>query len=346
MLILFFLHVAQSKFCPIYQCSPFPLDNSTGQCIEKEGFTYNLGTCSEEFYTYCPPNQVDSYCQLPISPSDINVSYPGEQCTYDRNCLDSLCLNGVCNGFPVGHSCERTSQCAPGNYCNSTNFCQGQKNVSQACSSDYECFNNLGCYGSVCTPYFTISAGSSLKTCVNGINYLCQTGACGSVNNSWVCLSNLTSNGGYPKLCGNDGDCVVISDKMFPTYSTNCQCGFNPIGGSFCNLAPGDKPFQTYINYMITWFKKSSLKCHTLVRDSLKCIQQNTNLNNYAFIQYYRYQVLMYPYVQMNDDCIKEIFTRNYWDAYTLTKNLPSHDDDDDSFSTFFILSLGLVVIF
>ena len=97
---------------------------------------------------------------------------------------------------------------------------------------------------------------------------------------------------------------------------------------------------------MITWFKKSSLKCHTLVRDSLKCIQQNTNLNNYAFIQYYRYQVLMYPYVQMNDDCIKEIFTRNYWDAYTLTKNLPSHDDDDDSFSTFFILSLGLVVIF
>jgi hypothetical protein len=180
---------------------------------------------------------------------------------------------------------------------------------------------------------------SQLESCSNGINYLCETGACGFYNNSWLCLPSLTSRNALPQICGNDGDCIVKKNDAFSSYSTDCECGFNPIGVSFCKLAPGDKPFKSFMKYMKTWLTSKSSNCHSLTRDSLKCISEFSNTEFFAYLQYYYLQVMMFPSVQMNDDCIKEVFTGQYWDSVKLVDNLPE-SDESDSYS--FLLNFSL----
>lgn len=345
MLIFSLLALASSKLCPIYQCSGSFQNISSSQCIEKVGFTYSLGTCSEEYYTYCPPNESDSFCQLPITVSDINISYIGEPCTFDRNCLNSLCTYKTCSGFNMNSTCSYTSQCNVGLYC-LNNTCQSQRSQNEACESDYDCANNLGCFNSICLPYFSFGDGIVVKNCQSGINYLCSSGACGMLlNGSYACIgSNVGLSTPSPVMCLNDGDCL-LSQGFAKGYSTGCQCGYNEFGISYCGLAPADNDFVNFIGLVKQWVNGTEImNCHTYARTDLKCVNQQAN---YSFATNFTYRYLLvnnYSQVQDNDDCVKEIFTSQFWNAKNEYDNLPGKHKESAAF--FFQVGLVLLNIF
>lgn len=343
MFVLTLISLVSSKICPIYQCST-PIQNiSNAQCIEKNGFTYFLGTCSEEYYSYCPPNESDSFCQLPLTPSDINISYIGEPCVYDRNCYKSLCTDKICTGFTLNSTCSYTAQCNVGTYCfNST--CQALQSLNGVCKSDYDCMNNLGCYYSTCVQYFSLKEGEILESCEGGFNYLCASGACGIASNETMfCLGNYKSVNLTPAICSNDGDCLMNQTLVPEGYSSGCQCGYNEFGLSYCGLSPGDSDYQTFISLMKEWVAGSNIKkCHTYSRTNLKCINQFAK-NSLAVELTYRYLLVTnYSQVQGNDECVKEIFTSQFWTAQSAYKNLPKEKDDDSMGA---VLKVGILLL-
>jgi len=307
---LVLIAIVSSKLCPIYQCSG-PLNNiSNSQCIEKEGFTYTLGTCPEEYYSYCPPNESDAFCQLPPTPSDINVSYIGEPCVYDRNCFKSLCTDKVCTGFELNSTCSYTAQCNVGTYCGN-GTCLALQGLGGDCASDFDCMNNLGCYGLVCVRYFSLGAGEKLENCENGLNYLCSSGACGvGASGDMFCLGNFSSVNAVPAMCSNDGDCLMNQTIFSEGYSSGCQCGYNEFGISYCALAPGDSDFVSFVSLMMQWVNGTQIKkCHTYSRTDLKCINQNANYSFAVELTYRYLLVTNYSQIQGNDDSMGVIIS-------------------------------------
>lgn len=340
MLILIFLQLSHSKLCADYSCSIVPL-NFASQCIEKVGYTYTLGTCNEEYYSYCPPSYTDSFCQLPPVPSDINIAVPGEPCEFDRNCLNSICQQSFCKGYPMGLMCNQDTQCDVGLYCDSiNNYCTAQVSAGNACSRDEECTNSCGCFNGNCKNYFTLVSGTVLETCINGRNLLCLSGACQSYLNVNYCVKQETSLGVLPILCANDGDCEVSSNF---TYSTGCACGYNEFGYSYCNLAPGDSLFLNYTLALQEWVSSSNISlCHTTARMDLQCIGAHWNYTNYINLAFYQSAVMNYPLVQGNDICIQEIYTNSYWEIKEIFDEINEPSPVNDF--AFYFIGTSLVI--
>jgi hypothetical protein len=313
MFLLIFLQVVCSKYCGIYQCSNSSF-SSPLQCISKSGLTYNLGQCTAQYYSYCPSSQSPAFCQLRLSPSDINVAVPGQRCSFDRNCLDSLCNNGTCSGLGAGAACTTHAQCDVSLFCNASGLCSPQLAQGAACTSHLQCQNTLGCHFGACTPYFSLDGYALVKDCENRKNLLCSTGACYGNISANFCVSAVETQGMLPKGCVNDGDCL-IGDGTMETYSTGCACGFNNQAQAYCNLAPGDSPVANATALLKAWQSNiNASSCHTTVRNTLSCVQQ-FNPGLATNLTYFWYLSEMYAQVQGNDPCVQEIYTPSFWAA-------------------------------
>jgi hypothetical protein len=113
---------------------------------------------------------------------------------------------------------------------------------------------------------------------------------------------------------------------------------------AYCNLAPGDPDFKSLISLSQLWLNsKNVTKCNTERRLSSKCIHTYADSRFYSSYEYYHQKVLNYPKIQSNDDCIKKIFTSDYWAAYTkyMSYKVKSHHD---SFSLL-LTGLGLWLV-
>ena len=119
MLFLLF-QLTAGILCPKYECYDFESQISD-QCINQVGAFYQLSLCNDEYFSYCSPNYEDTFCDLPPTTPDINTAYPGEPCTYDRNCLNGICESGVCQGQPFNSLCDSDEECGVGLFCNFTN---------------------------------------------------------------------------------------------------------------------------------------------------------------------------------------------------------------------------------
>lgn len=342
LLLLFFLNRAHSIFCSGYGCAPNPYSSAYGECIVQMGSMYSLSICEDDFYSYCPPEDTDQMCTLPETHNDLNVSYVGEPCVFDRNCLNSICVNSICtiDEFIVG--CVDNSMCGPGHFCNNSECSPLIKanGTVQGCNDDFDCDYNSGCKIGQCIKYFSIPAGKSVVDCINGINLLCQYGACQTdrIAGNNYCTKNTTTQGSLPKPCDGDADCV------FDTFTSGCRCGLNPMSQAYCNLAPGDPDFKSLISLSQLWLNsKNVTKCNTERRLSSKCIHTYADSRFYSSYEYYHQKVLNYPKIQSNDDCIKKIFTSDYWAAYTkyMSYKVKSHHD---SFSLL-LTGLGLWLV-
>lgn len=339
-MLLFFLQLASGNLCGSFQCSNFAL-NSTNQCREQIGMTFNLAVCSQYYYTYCEQGYDDAYCTLPPIESDVDIALPGESCIYDRNCQNSLCNNGTCNGNSTGGICIDSSACNPGFYCGINNTCVNLGNEGAACESDFECTNNLGCFNKSCRGYFTLTEGTIVDSCANGVNFMCQNGGCYQMNNnSLACLGNEKSEKALPVACQSNDDCIINGTVL---YSTGCTCGYNAEASAFCNLAPGDEPFSIFINYIKNWTSTSITKCHTYARFSQTCMGDilSTTSGFYVNMTYWQELALNYPLIQNNDPCVQEIYTSSYWaakSAYDGQNVMPDH-----SYSQWLALSIILI---
>ena len=351
MYALFILPVVSGMLCGTFSCYNFNQNSFPQpliqQCINQVGGFFQLQVCNDIYFTYCSPNYSNTSCSLPPTTSDINIAYPGEPCTFDRNCLNSKCIKGSCKGSPAGSACVDDSQCDVQLFCTNS-ICTAVGPPGAQCSLDSDCSYNYGCYNNVCTKYFTIAGLQPINYCNDGgLNFLCASGACQIITSTGatLCVNALPTNGTLPKLCTNNDMCAINDGGT--KYTTVCNCGFNQNSSSYCNLAPGDSDFVSYITYMKTWLKSSNVeKCHSTRRISPACIETYSTEGFYANLTYFQASVAYYPTIQSNDQCIKNIYTSKYWAAESSYQSLlpkPSKKHSDSLYLVIFGIFLILI---
>ncbi|OMJ82774.1 hypothetical protein SteCoe_16421 [Stentor coeruleus] len=320
LIFLLSLHQAIGRFCSGFSCASILELIDINSCIYQVGDTFELSICIDEFYSYCSPNKNNTQCTLPPITTDVNISYPGEPCFYDRSCQDSICVNSICQGLDANMECDTTNQCNPGLYCNIT--CQPLSGIGAPCLNnqgqfdDSICLYNLLCHQGVCTEIFSFDAGSLVDECDNNISLLCKSGYCiPDLSGDNICVGIYPTNGSLPKKCSNNGDCV-INDPVL-SYTTTCDCGYNTNSDAFCGLGPGDKYFVDMIDLYKIWLNsKNVTNCNTKRRLEKSCYEFYGGNELAINLTYYSLLYSNYAGVQENDKCVKEIYMSDYWNAY------------------------------
>mmetsp|Transcript_34559 Transcript_34559/g.60674 ORF Transcript_34559/g.60674 Transcript_34559/m.60674 type:complete len:352 (-) Transcript_34559:20-1075(-) len=323
--------------CFDYKCNDGHLAMADGTCIQFQDFTFYVEPCpafSNKWYcdpittpgtSNCTEYQIENY---------LYSAYPNEPCFYDNNCIpDLLCLNSTCQGKTESQACTSSGQCAQGLYCDN-GFCISQiKEDRSGCVTDYDCANNLGCNYGVCLPYFSLDVDQSVETCTDDTSLLCKYWGCH--NN--VCLGKLTSARSYPIECAHDDDCA--SDKVNgQVFYSECECGYNSESKSYCSLFPNDGPASSYQDALKDYIKGTAIyNCNTERRFERECYKYHYRMHYSDILNYHKTKYELYPQIQDNDDCVREVYTINYQWA------LENYDQDDSAIARTSALALAVL---
>lgn len=346
--MIFLLHQTTAIFCPAFSCSSNPYTSLTGYCILQQGASYSLSICDDEYYSYCNASLTDTLCSLPPTTSDLNTSYIGEPCVYDRTCINSICINNTCTKSEVSQDCSYSSMCSPGYFCNSSDYTCTKLiplNSEYPCTEDFDCIYSSGCHNGTCIPYFSLTGGTTIETCNSQTNLLCESASCQVESNTGViiCVNAINSSSTLPLACNGNQDCV-INDNGF-TYTTRCICGINAFAQSFCNLAPGDADFMTLVKLYKEWINSSNVTmCNTMRRISLPCIQTYASPSFFAKFNYYYLRVQNYPLLIKNDQCIMDIYNNEYYEALNVYLSY-QESEESSSFAGVLVACIGLLSI-
>lgn len=110
--------------------------------------------------------------------------------------------------------------------------------------------------------------------------------------------------------CSSDSDCVLINSTGQTVGYSECSCGYNGGGYSYCALVEGDDEFINVKN-SFQFLLLRSFNCHTLLRfGPCKYIYNDEYLDYIKAVKKYQ----MYPQLVFNDQCIKQIYTVDYWE--------------------------------
>ncbi|OMJ91427.1 hypothetical protein SteCoe_6007 [Stentor coeruleus] len=340
-----YFDVSPANFgCQNYGCAN-PATFNQGTCITftEKNNSYAINPCSSSSQPFCDITQSEANkwtnvtCQAsPPKP----IGYPGDYCLNLTFCISGICTNNTCQGVSQGNTCTSSSSCNVGLYCVSMNYeftCQPLIPVYQhGCGSDYDCANGSGCrYTGItppgppgmCTPYFSLAINSTVPCPSNGISFLCQTGACYSSGSGMYgyCTKAPVSSGKLPVQCTLNGQCTGTNSYK-QTFSGTCTCGFNNNGTSYCTPFLGDAPGVAYLKNLKTIFASSAInQCQTTRRFSQDCfgivakaLGANANIWYASELNF-----TMYPYYIGNDNCVKQVYTNNFWSLLSGMHEIP-----------------------
>ena len=336
--------------CYEYSCKSNFDNFEPGQCImsENSDFSMNLSitidVCTDLYFSYCPPVDVNISCQLPPQTPIINNAYIGEPCNTDENCISSWCANKICQGLGQGDICSSDLECGIGLYCNGQ--CNALITIGGTCTKDEACMNDLTCFKGKCTEYLSQEDDTEVSVCENQINLQCTSGGCFTVSDKSYCLPSVSSQK-IPNECVFRSSCEIMIDSLHASsFTTDCQCAQNGFATSVCALSTGDAPYVNYINYLSAWISSEYIhKCHTTQRLSLKCAELNWDYKNWVKLSYFQYLALNYPTYLYSDSCVQKVFQKNFRDIEAAYLALEKETDDSSSFSNKLLVSLGLIFI-
>lgn len=285
--------------CKTYSCVNLPGD----ECMRYSYQGVLLDSCDE--LSYCPENNEGvSHCVH--SPQAEPQKWPGEKCSTDQKCLYGECVESKCYGNSTSESCSSHEDCHVGHRC-SNNVCKNLiKEGNYGCATDYDCVNSSGCNEGMCVTYFTLAEGDPVEHCVDSVSLLCESTIC--YRN--FCLAKVKNDRPAPALCTSSADCksshYEAEKWSLPLYK-ECACDYT--GQGYCQLFPGDKPFENYIEKMYYWVNGKRIhRCHTLRRFSEDCMKDvRSKRYSKGHLKAY-YKVHHYPKIQQISDCAKEMF--------------------------------------
>eukprot|EP01015_Nassula_variabilis_P019240 TRINITY_DN3225_c0_g1_i2.p1 TRINITY_DN3225_c0_g1~~TRINITY_DN3225_c0_g1_i2.p1 ORF type:complete len:292 (+),score=27.05 TRINITY_DN3225_c0_g1_i2:3-878(+) len=248
-----------------YMCAPAESPNAPNVCVNVTDFREKLHyitPCDENDSngnTYCPWDQAsfNKSANCTKAPSK-DLIYPGEKCSQNSDCFSKRCENGVCVGTQAGENCTMHRDCDVNLYCTDKLICEKQKEYNEPCKSDYDCVNNCACNLGRCAYYYQFEddiPADNPKTCASGYvkDKKCKKG-------------RISQYKGRP--CDNDQDCALVDGDGNTIDYSECSCGYNGGGFTYCQLAEGDDEFQEAVNkFQFILFR--SYGCHTLLRLSL-----------------------------------------------------------------------------
>jgi hypothetical protein len=356
--------ITETKFItPSYACSKNVLGDS---CIKYDFQTnqFQLKQCDDKKYGSGACNYAeaikDPWQEITCSSTiETSKSYPGEKCASTSDCLydvgDATCTDKVCKGRAQDSHCDLNDpySCDLGLYCKQIDksiTCQPLLKEADSCNSEWECDYGLGCnFNSTdtttgsCKAYFSVANGAEVTCPVTGEQYLCQSAFCEHVSGNYgKCVEAPKSVKTTPMTCTQDSDCQGKNSSS--VYTSKCRAGFNSSGAKYCDLFPGDSQGSNNKKYVQTYINNSYLnKCQTALRFSENCLEQAAKLQypkSESDALEVTQKIWTYKSVALytkNDDCVKALFTRDYWDD--------EEEDDDDDFSIRLMLTAALFLI-
>lgn len=348
-------------------------------CIEYDDTTnnYSLNTCDSSYgsqardYTLAVKNSWEEVTCSTNYPTD--KKYPGESCETSADCLynwgDNTCSDNICQGVQKDEHCDSNDAytCHPGLYCkinDKTSTCQSLLKEGEVCYSDWECDYGYGCNyvditatSGTCTGYFSVIDKESVTCAITGEQYLCKSSWCNhSGGNSGYCIDAPKSTSTTPIACELDSECE--GKNSVGTVYSKCRAGYNDEGLNYCDLFPGDSEGVVHTNYLANYISSSLLnKCQTSLRFSEYCINAaayGSYSNDDAFKVIQKHMIYKSKALYTNNsDCIKELFTRDYWSDQPGPGPNPDPDDDDtddnddndDDFSLRLLMSAALLFV-
>ena len=223
------------------QCNNNQVAMPKSSCSYLSNGTIYLNPCSNG-YT-CQTGFDTSYC-IPDIPLPPILSYPGEPCKHSTDCKYGKCKYGYCQGKSTGDSCSLNAQCAPGRYCKTGTCIALISEGSSGCVLDFDCVNSAGCLDGVCVAYFSLSVGTSVSRCALQYSEFCTTATC------WenVCINLISSYHSLPTLCDSYLNCTSKINDDGDIFYSDCVCGYNNKGTSYCSLFSGDDYYALYIS--------------------------------------------------------------------------------------------------
>lgn len=311
--------LTDSPQCPKYACAT--ADLNSGQCVKYDAETnlYSAKACSQENgKTFCPValfSRSDSYC-IEVKSSSSSSGLPGQSCELNEEC-DGIakCEKSVCIGGKTGDLCDDLPDCDVGYACHNLKqnaTCEVQVALNGKCgsyiTSEY-CVNSAICNNSICERLLSKGAGAIVDTLSAAM--LCNTGfykESPSRPEKAICIEAPVSPNYHQPVKCNAGDWCYSSDY---NYAVQCECGYNPSGQGYCPLFPGDTLYKEFLTSMKNYIEKATLdKCHILNVGVGYC---GTTKEVYDEMLKAKREVDFYPLIQENDDCIKSVYTFDYW---------------------------------
>lgn len=301
--------------CATYGCVP---TNTKTQCITHKNSSnhseYFLTPCYPEYECPAKADNSNQFCKLKTT----KQNYPGEFCSTDRDCTSLQCIANKCLGLVEGALCENAYDCNPGLYCSvNSKKCTVQKAKAQTCDNDASCKNDLLCIDNTCSSLFSVANNQRIEEDLvdskTGWSPGCQTGYAVYNDGIYNCTTAPKSLGPLPVACLPGSSCVSSDGK----YPKECECAINLNGTSFCPLFEGDDIVKTFIK---DWLSLNALNsnCNAANPWGFECFASQSVQNQAVWYKWATSNSLYlknyYPLIQGNDECAKQIFTRDYWE--------------------------------
>jgi hypothetical protein len=233
--------------CPAYTCAA----SSESACLyfSPSVNTNYLSPCSETSFasSYCPWNNTSQNKYLNVTCADpplLQGVLPGGRCFYSVSCLSGVCVKTTCIGLSLNQPCNDTIECDVGLRCQQT--CIPLLSIGEhGCLTDYDCEINAGCNlegkTGICTRLFSLDIGAHVNcTDTTGYSNLCKSATCNQTHTGY-CTYPPSRTETLPILCHSNSDCSGKNVNN-ETFQSNCSCGFNPTGASYCSPLTGDSP--------------------------------------------------------------------------------------------------------
>ena len=315
--------------CPRYICmapvAPPPLEPPSSPSLYPSTRICTLRNRTENVYLLyacevdevCVPSLSTESAPSLCTPRTVPYAqhFPGEPCSLNSHCLAQLCTQGVCYGYPRGHTCLGDWDCQVGAICHSlsphtTPFCQQLLDVGMKCGEGWgSCVEYARCNHGHCVRYFSLRLGSRTE-----YDLLCESGYSEIIKGEMICheaprLINWDRNSELPVRCISNLDCVYEFSNhqriVTSSYSElGCKCGYNPEGYSFCVPGRGDISIQKAIQSIQSFVLLNPL-CHT--QRGMFCPQ---TVNLYGYEQAKKAWLMLFDYVSYIDQnqCLKTTY--------------------------------------
>ena len=315
-----------SSDCPRYICKPSHFHFTEGTCVAYLDGDYYVSDCKQGI---CSPSYgtQNSTCSGQARSTSLS-NFPGTQCTSSSDCYSGYCFKGICKGSELSQACSSNYDCDPGLYCKA-NFCAKLIPAgTNGCLSDFDCENSSGCDSGWCVEYFSRKAGVYVGSCPSSNkNLVCATATCAKTNEENLCIEALMNSNKEPHYCALGGNnCISKADPHTGIVMVSeCVCGLGKSGYAFCGLFPGDSENVRMIKKLKEWIKGDKVKnCNTMTRFDESCMKTWWEDDFYEFMYYY-WTSQYYPIIGDYDPCVLKVYLPDFYSI------LPSNDDSSSS---------------
>ena len=201
------------------------------------------------------------YCAAsPVNPKN----RPGNTCASASDCYvtNNFCIDGYCQGMPMGAKCHDSLECDVGLYCGS-DICVKAQTKNQYCSRTIPCASYLLCINHRCVEYGSMETGSVIIAENSQQRYsvfACKSGYVVKSGNDSICSDGyrLVSD----KICTNDQTfCLYNNANNRLLYNITCVCGCSMFHMGYCPPGTADEEYIKNFKGVVA-FSKLNRQCH------------------------------------------------------------------------------------